>query len=603
MGMTAIAQTGPDSLIVNGIPSDSIADSSAEIEYPVYTDAADSTIMDVENEVVYLYRDAVVRYGEMELTAAYIEFNFRTMVVKASGVRDSTGAYTGRPRFRDGDTEFEEDSLLYNFKTKEGITYYARTQEGDAWLIAAKSKLHKNSWVHIQNGMFTTCDREKPHYHFRLTKAIVVPDDKVVSGPLYMKLGKIPTPLALPFGFFPNKRESTHGILLPGYGNADRKGYFLQNLGYYVPVSEHLDTKLLFDIYTRGSWSVRNITGYKKLYQYNGSFNVSRTQNVNGIPELSGYTKRTDFNVQWTHAQDPRARPNSRFNASVNLGTSTNFRNNINTSQQDFLSSTFGSNLQWSRSFYGKPYSIAVNARHAQNTQTKNVDVLLPSFTFNLSRINLPIFDGNPEKGKAAPRWISPIGVNATAVFENSVNAGDSLYYWANASNLLSRAKNGIRINGSASTSMKLFGGIVTANPNFNYSEFISFKYLEKSLDPETNEVVTDTLPGIITARNWNASIAANTRLYGTFNFRNSSYLKALRHVLNPSVGASYSPFATTQRFGFYGSDGSFIGYSRFDVARFRPSESLEAANINFSLNQNFEAKVADRSQPDKKNA
>jgi len=593
-----------DSLFINAIPVDSIIpNDNFGIEFPVYTNAADSTIMDVEREIVYLYRDAVVKYGDMELRAAYIEFNFKTFVVKASGVLDSTGTLIGKPLFKQGENEFTEDSLVYNFKSKEGVTYRTRMQEGDAYLIAEKSKLHANKWVHIRNGMFTTCDKEKPHYHFRLSRAIAVPNDKVVSGPLYMKVGNVPTPLALPFGFFPNKRESTHGILLPGYGNADSKGYFLQNLGYYVPVSPFLDTKLLFDIYTRGSWSVRNVTGYRKIYKYNGNFNLSRTINVNGIPELSGYTRRRDFNVQWTHNQDPKARPNNRFSASVNLGTSTNFQNNINTTQQDFLSSTFGSSLQWSRSFYGKPYTISANARHSQNTQTRNVDVLFPSLTFNLSRVYLPIFDGNPSKGKAAPKWISPIGVNGTIVYENAVNAGDSLYNWANFNQLRTSARNGLRLNANASTSMKLFGGIVTANPTVNYSEFVAFKYTDKTLVDQNGTVETDTVSGIITARNWNASINANTRLFGTFNFRKSKGLKAIRHVVNPSIGASYTPYSNNRRFGFFGEDGTFIGYSPFDIARFRPSDAAQAANLNFSINQNLEAKVLDKSGGQAKNA
>jgi hypothetical protein len=613
--VTVSAQVEPsDTLIIGANPSDSlilnvnsvdsiIPEDDFGIEFPVYTDAADSTIMDVEQEIVYLYRDAVIKYGDMELKAAYIEFNFKTFVVKAKGVPDSTGALMGKPVFKQGSNEFTEDSLLYNFKTKQGITYLARTREGDAYLITEKSKIHANKWVHVRNGMFTTCSNEKPHYHFRLSRAIAIPNDKVVSGPLFMKVGNVPTPLALPFGFFPNKRESTHGILLPGYGNADSKGYFLQNLGYYIPVNDYIDTKLLFDIYTRGSWSMRNITGYKKIYQYSGNFNLSRTINVSGIPELSGYSKRKDFNIQWTHNQDPKARPNSRLSASVNLGTSTNFRNNINTSQQDFLSSTFGSSIQWSKSFHGKPYSLAANARHSQNTQTKNVDVLFPSLTFNLSRVNLPLFDGNPEKGKAAPKWISPIGINGTIVYENSVNAGDSLYNWANFNNLRKGARSGIRLNANASSSLKLFSGIVTANPTISYSEYMAFKYLDKTLNDFDGSVVTDTIQGIRTARNWNASINANTRMFGTFVFRNAEKLKAIRHVINPSIGASYTPYNNNRIFGFFGANGDFIGYSPFDVARFSPSQSQEAANINYSINQNLEAKVADKSAGQKKGA
>jgi hypothetical protein len=52
--------------------------------------------------------------------------------------------------------------------------------------------------------MLTTCDRPKPHYHFKVSRMMVIPDDKIVTGPAYMKFGKVPTPLAVPFGLFPN---------------------------------------------------------------------------------------------------------------------------------------------------------------------------------------------------------------------------------------------------------------------------------------------------------------------------------------------------------------------------------------------------------------
>jgi lipopolysaccharide assembly outer membrane protein LptD (OstA) len=193
-----------DSLGINANSVDSIIpEDNFGIEFPVFTDAADSTIMDVDNEIVYLYRDAVIKYGDLELRAAYIEFNFKTFVVKAKGVPDSTGALIGKPVFKQGSNEFTEDSLLYNFKTKQGITYMARTQEGEAYLITEKSKIHSNKWVHIRNGMFTTCNNEKPHYHFRLSKAIAIPNDKVVSGPLYMKVGKVPYTTSSSLWIFP----------------------------------------------------------------------------------------------------------------------------------------------------------------------------------------------------------------------------------------------------------------------------------------------------------------------------------------------------------------------------------------------------------------
>ncbi len=345
IGQSAADTIAVRSQPVNENPADSIiTDDELGIEHEVNYYGKDSTVMDLEREKIFLYGlDSYVKYDDLEVKAAIIEFSFKDFTAFAKGIPDSTGKLIGKPVFKQGDSSFEEDSLGYNFKTKMGISYGVRTQEGDAYLISEISKRQSTGWISIKKGMFTTCDKENPHYHFRLSKAVVVPDDKVVSGPLFMKVRKIPTPLALPFGFFPNKKESTHGIILPGYGNGAEKGFFIQNFGYYIPFQPYIDTKLLFDIYTRGSWSIRNITGYKKRYKYTGNFNVSRTVNKNGLKELPSYFQQNTFNVQWNHQQDPKARPNARFNASVNMGSSQNFRNNLNSSQQDFLSSTFNS--------------------------------------------------------------------------------------------------------------------------------------------------------------------------------------------------------------------------------------------------------------------
>ena len=48
-----------------------------------------------------------------------------------------------------------------------------------------------------RSGKFTTCDAEDPHFHFHLSKAIMVPNDKVVSGPLYLKFRKDPDALGV----------------------------------------------------------------------------------------------------------------------------------------------------------------------------------------------------------------------------------------------------------------------------------------------------------------------------------------------------------------------------------------------------------------------
>ncbi len=586
----ALGQTADSLLMVpanNDAAPDSILDApDIGIDNDVIYFGKDSTVMDLDEQKVYLYGvDSYVKYGDLEVKAARIEFSFKEYTAFAKGVQDSTGTWQGRPVFKDATTEFDEDSLAYNFKTKRGLSYGARTQEGEAFLLAGVSKKQANDWIDIGKGKFTTCNNPKPHYYFHLSKGIVVPNEKVVSGPLYLKIWKIPTPLALPFGFFPNKKESTHGILLPGYGNGQERGYFLQNLGYYIPVNEHIETTFLFDIYTRGSWVARNRTNYKKNYKYSGNFDVSRTISKQGIPELNQDSELRTFNIRWTHSQDAKARPNSRFTANVNAGSSQNFTNNLNSTQTDFLTSTFQSSVQYNKTFPNTPFSLGVSANHTQNTQSRIVSMTLPAVALTMSRVNVlkKVFVRNP------------IGFTANGSLENTVSANERDFRFNNLSGLNNVSRNGARYNGSLTTSLKGPGGL-TINPALNGNWLWTFKYINRSI-VGNNESRVDTLYGFKQNFQWDASLSMNWRWYGTYTMKKSdAKIKAFRHLVQPNIGWSYTPYDNVQTFGFYGPDGSFLGYSQWELSRFAPGNRVEAQNINFGLNQNIEAKVRDKS-------
>lgn len=581
-----------DSLLLsnaNTLP-DSTA-SSESINASIFYDALDSMVFDAVNNMVRLYNGAVVKYEDMTVEAAYIEYSFETNEACASAVPDSAGVLTGKPKFDDGGQSFTQEYMCYNFRTQQGYSKQSVTQEGDAVFHAGQSKRHINEWIHIKNGKFTTCDAENPHYHFHLRKAIIVPDDKVVSGPLYLKVRKVPLPLALPFAWFPTKNESSHGIILPGYGNSPQLGYFLTDGGYYLPLGRYADTRILADIYSRGSWTIANLTNYKKRYKYSGSFNISRSVIKQSLQELPDFSRDTEFFIRWTHNQDPKARPNSRFSANINFGTSNNFRNNINSNQQDYLTNTFNSSVQWNKTFAGTPYSLAVNARHSQNSTTGNVQLTLPGITLNRNRTNIQFSELFGNKGRK--KWYDDVvGLTYSANFENFITESIENFDWSEAGRLTRQAQNGIQQNVTLTSQIK--AAFVTITPTFNYSEFWAFKYVDALADDSGIALEKDTLNGFRTARSWRVGASANTRFYGTFNFRKSKNLKAIRHVLTPQAGLSYVPFADRNRY-FYNSEGVVQSFNPFEAARYRPGNSNEQFNVNFSLSNNLEMKVRDR--------
>ncbi|MGB1032520.1 MAG: putative LPS assembly protein LptD, partial [Flavobacteriales bacterium] len=481
-----------DSTLSNEILTpDSIApeNNTSGINESIHYNADDSVVFDLLNGKVLLYGNAVVVYDGLEVKAAFIEYDFKKSVACAAGVSDSTGVLQGKPQLSDDGQNFTQEYMCYNFKTKEGFSKVSVTQDGDAIFHAGVSKRHENEWIHIRNGKFTTCDAENPHYHFHLRKAIIVPDEKVVSGPLIMKVRKVPTPLALPFGWFPTQNKQSHGIILPGYGNANSLGFFLKDGGYYFPIGRNWDTRILGDIYSRGSWGVRNITNYKKRYKYSGNFNVSRTVIKNGFQELSSFSKQTEFFLRWTHNQDPKARPNSRFSANVNLGSRNNFRNNLNSSQQDFLTNTFTSSVQYNQSFPSKPWTLGISARQSQNSSSGNLDLTLPSITLNRNRTYLPL--GTFTKNRVSQRKLDKlVAVTYSANFDNLLSTESSRVRFDNIGPLSRSMKNGIRQTVSLNSQLK--AKFVTITPNLTYNEYWNFKRLQVSRDPDTGLVKRD---------------------------------------------------------------------------------------------------------------
>ncbi len=563
------------------------AQSESALNAPVNYQARDSVIYDVVNSKVLLYGDAVVTYEDIKLEAEYIEYGFASSAVLAKGRIDTAGAKVGYPVFTEKSSSFDADTIRYNFVTKKGLVNRVYTNEGENYVLSRVSKYHPNGQIHNYKGRFTTCNLPNPHYAFHFNRLIMIPDDKIVSGGAILKFRKIPTPLALPFGFFPIENKEKAGVILPTWGDAEDMGFFLLNGGYYIPISDHVDTKFLGDIYTGGSWALRNFTNYKKRYRFSGDFNIDYNRQRRGDPEFPGFSRNTQFFVRWNHQQDPKARPDSRFSASVNLGSSNSFTNHLNSSQADFLTNTFQSNIQYSKSFSGKPYSLSVSARHNQNSRTKQYNFTLPQVTFNLARVFLPLSFLRGNQG-GAQKWYEKIGFTYQGNFENRLTVNEEDISMNNLDWLRSQFRNGIRHNLGLSTSLKIWH--FSFNPGVNYTDRWYFQTIERRLDPTTLESRIDTISGFKTARDWSVNGNLTTKLFGMYQFKGDR-IRTIRHVVTPTIGMNFRPDFSTQRYGFFGEGGSFASYSPFQNGIYGQPPSSRSGRINFGLVNNLEMK------------
>jgi hypothetical protein len=547
--------------------------------------AKDYTIQNAKNKTVKLYNEANITYTDIDLKAGIIIVDYIKNTLFAKGIVDSTG-YVQRPIFKQGSEESEQDSIIYNFKSKKALIYGLKTKQGEMFTFGKKTKRVNDSTIYVRDIKFTTS--EKLDYYIGTSKAKIIPGKKIIVGGSQLYLADVPTPIYLPFAYFPITQTSVSGFLIPTFdtGSSDR-GIGFQNGGYYFAINDYVDLAITGDAYSNGSWGFRANSSYNKRYRFNGSVNFSFENNINGIRGFDDFSKTNRFNLKWSHNQDAKASPNSRFTASVNLGSSKFFResqNQFNIAQTQ--TNSLNSSVNYSKTFVGTPFNLNVTAQHQQNTNTEEITMTLPSLTVNMNRV-YPFAGKNGVKKNA----IQKMGFNYTLDGKYLINTTDDDFLTAK---MFETARAGVQHRTGTNTNFKAFR-YFTVSPNVSYEETWQFDYIQKEYDITDNVMVTDTLRGFKSYREYNAGASLSTNIYGTFNFKKGR-LKGLRHTIRPSISYSYRPdFKDKYLKQVQASNdpSDLQEYTVFDQGIYGgPSSGLSNA-IGISLNNVLEAKVA----------
>lgn len=576
--------------------ADSTKRTGMGLDAPVDYKANDSIVM-TANNMAYLFGEANVKYQQIELNADQIDLSMDSSLVYAKPGKDSIGDPIGFPVFKDGTEEYESKSMSYNFKSKKGYITDVITQQGEGYVVAGKTKKMANDEMFMQGGKYTTCDlHDHPHFYFQLTKAKVRPGKNIVSGPAYLVLEDVPLPLAAPFFFFPFSKTYSSGVIFPTFGDESTRGFFLRDGGYYFALSDYIDLALTGEIYTKGSWGLQARSSYKKRYKYSGNFNLAYLITKIGDKGLPDYSKGTDFKINWTHSQDPKANPYRTFSASVNFGTSSYDRNqSANLGLPSSTENTKASSINIAQRFPNFPLTLSATMNINQRSQDSSVSVTLPTLNIALTRIY-------PFRRKAAvgsERWYEKISVSYNGDFRNTINTKDNLLF---KSNLLKDWKNGMQHSIPVSATFNVFK-YINISPSFNYKERWYTSKIDKAYDVTQNRLMPrDTTWGFNRVYDYNASVSASTTLYGFFKplpFLGDK-IQMIRHRFDPSVSFSAAPDFGDPRYGYYKQitymdyEGEIhtTEYSPFEGQMFTPPGKGRQGAVNFSLDNNIEMKV-----------
>jgi hypothetical protein len=579
-----------DSLRINPTPG-----FDAEVEYTA--DVYITIVQNSQGNKVLMSENADVKYKDIELKAAYIELNRDSNTVYAIGKPDSTGKIAGKPIFIQGDQKFESDQIRYNFKTKKGIVFGVVTQQEGGFIYAERTKLLNDSVYCLKNGRYTTCNLPHPHFYLEMTKAKVLSNKKIVTGPAYLVVEDLPIYfIFVPFGFFPVTSKYSSGILMPAYGEEVSRGFFLRDIGYYWAASDYFDAAIKGDIYSLGSKGLKIHTNYKKRYKFSGGFDLKIYKNVFGDKGLPDYKTQNDFAIAWNHSMDPKSSPSQTFSASVDFSTSQYDQNNSyvdSYANRNYLTNTKQSSISYSKRWENSPFMMSMNLRHSQNSRDSTISLSFPQLTFNMSRI-YP-FKSKFSSGKE--KWYEKIGLSYSMDMQNSINTKENLLM---KSSLIKDWKNGIKHSIPFSTSFKALK-YITISPSVNYNERWYTQKIKKAYNEQKQQVViSDTIYGFTRDYDYAVSMSASTKIYGDFVPLNpKSSIKGIRHVITPSLNFSFRPDFSNPNFGMYETIEYFdsngrpvsLRYPVHEGAIYGTAGAGKSGSIGFTLNNTLEMK------------
>lgn len=582
-------------VVVNdSIKKDSIVKPIEFLESTVFHKALDYELNDYVKNTAMLYNKAELKFGEISINAGIITIDYKNNLAYAKGILDSVGVYTQLPQFKQGNQESNQDSMLYNFKNKKAIIWGLKTEQQGVYISGIQSKKVNDSTHYIKRAQFTTSNKPRPDYYIQTSKVKVVPGKKVVAGISNLVIADVPTPLFLPFAYFPITKGRSSGILFPTWGQNSNQGYFLQNGGYYMAINDYIDLALIGDIYTNGSWGFRAESNYAKRYRYTGNLSTRFENLINSERGFPEYSKASNFNIRWTHSQDTHASPNSRFSASVNFGSSQFFRQSLNEfSTPLFLTNTFNSSISYQKKFVGTPFNLSSSITLQQNTNTKLIDMSFPSLQLSMDRI----YPFAPKSG-IKKNALQNLGLTYNLSSDYKIKTKDDDFF---KKAMFNNARSGIQHNLSTSTNLKLFK-YFTVSPSASFKEVWYFDAIEKHYDESRAVVVTDTLSRFKSFNEYSTSVSLSTTLYGTFNFKKGR-LQAIRHTLTPNISFNYKP-----DFSFYYKDYQ-ASADPTDIRKYNPFQNGIygspsgglSESIGFSLNSVLEAKVMPKDSADAK--
>ncbi|MEE9438263.1 MAG: putative LPS assembly protein LptD, partial [Saprospiraceae bacterium] len=585
--------------------------------------AVDSSYIDVKVNQIHLFGEAYIKYKSYNLKAGYIIFDFDKNEASAFELEMPSGRKYQKPDFDDGTNKFTSSGLKFNFKTNKGIIYGARTQEGEFAIHGARTKFiskdsdstHIDDHIYNKDALITTCDADHPHFGIRARKLKVIPNKLAIIGLSQIEIMGIPTPLILPFGFFPLVEGRSSGIIFPdNFEYNEELGIGFREIGYYFPINDYMDLRVTGDIYTRGTHRINISSKYKKRYKHSGNIQLKYANNIGESSKDGSPTSNKAISIKITHNQDPKAHPYQSIGGTINLSTNRYDQTN-STAYEDVVNNKISSNFFYKHSMPGTPFSFSTAFTHFQDTKTREVKVTLPDAKLRMNTI-YPF--KNNKGGKES--WFEKINVSYDAKLKNFVSATDTTLF---TNETLEKLQTGFSHNARTSVGFNILK-YFNFNTSAKFEQFLYTRTKQKELDPtlvldsvvigkdqEGNNIIAfDTtygkvneefINGLASVELFSLNAGISTKLFATKKF-SKGWLRGVRHTVTPTIGFTYSPDSKSkyERDVLLSSNPNQIDevqeYNPYNGGVFNPSLRSKQMAITYGIKNYFEGKYYSKS-------
>ena len=571
---------------------DTLLFSKDSLDAPVTYSAEDSGVLIIPQKQFILYGKANTTYKDIKLDANTIEYNQSTNVVTAYGGTDTASKDPlNLPTFTQAGSESKMDTVKFNLKNQKGITKNTYYKEGELFVNAQIVKKVNKDVEYAYRGRFTTCNLDTPHFDFRAKKMKIINNKIAVSGPAYPEFEGVPMPIAIPFGIYPLNRGRHSGLLPPRFTSNESFGLGLEGLGFYKVISDYWDVTLRSSIYSYGGWNVDITPEYYKRYKYRGNFTLSaqhtKLLNTSGLSKQEFTVSNTYF-LTWSHSSDTKARPGTSFSANVRAGSTqynTYVPNDAFRNYENNLSSSITYNKIWNQ---GK-YNLNASLNENQNSVTRLINLNFPTIAFSATTM----YPFQKKEQVGSPKWYQKLGIGYTGNLLNVISFYDSAF---NIQRILDTVQWGVDHRIPITLALPPIGPLILA-PSISYEERWYAQLINYTWNPHLAKVDTSIEKGFHTAREMTFGVSANTRIFGTFNFKHSKGIQAIRHEIDPFFGFSYKPDLVSQYFSNVQVDtlGHVVRISQLQGNVLGGFSEGKFGGINFGLNNLLEMKVRNK--------